>query len=120
MSEAIRQIEKVYELLEHKNMQIDENRKVARKIDELELWTKKHEKEGVEYGNEFEEINKKITQQLSEINFSINHILCDLDTGYRNKKPHKCPVCDGIGGTKVSGTIDEECHACEGKGIVWG
>ncbi|HWY33269.1 MAG TPA: hypothetical protein VNX68_01405 [Nitrosopumilaceae archaeon] len=35
-------------------------------------------------------------------------------------KPHRCPLCDGLGGTKISGTIDEECHACEGKGIVWG
>ena len=35
--------------------------------------------------------------------------------------PHKCPVCDGRGliyqdGPPVPGT---NCHACQGKGIVW-
>jgi len=37
-----------------------------------------------------------------------------------DKKPHKCPVCEGQGGFYISGTMDSECHACEGKGIVWG
>lgn len=46
------------------------------------------------------------------------------------KKPHKCPVCDGsskihtglkfeeIYGTDLKTVIS--CHSCEGKGIVWG
>lgn len=30
-----------------------------------------------------------------------------------SKKPHKCPVCGGI-------WEYTNCHACEGKGIIWG
>jgi DnaJ-class molecular chaperone len=43
--------------------------------------------------------------------------------------PHKCPVCEGCGngkGTKESNPNFDfhmeyaSCHACEGKGILWG
>lgn len=34
------------------------------------------------------------------------------------KIPHKCPVCEGMGG--FLSTEPNTCHACEGKGIVWG
>jgi hypothetical protein len=37
-----------------------------------------------------------------------------------HKTPYKCPVCDGYAGTVLNGVIDEHCHACEGKGILWG
>lgn len=37
-----------------------------------------------------------------------------------NRKPHKCPVCEGHCGTIINGVIDEDCRSCEGKGIVWG
>jgi hypothetical protein len=29
------------------------------------------------------------------------------------REPHKCPVCKG------TGTHPEDCHPCNGKGIVW-
>lgn len=38
-------------------------------------------------------------------------------------KPHKCPICDGSGGTKhpLTGFLAASvCRSCEGKGIVWG
>lgn len=38
----------------------------------------------------------------------------------RGKKPHVCPLCEGQGGTMISGTIDEECWICDGERIVWG
>lgn len=41
----------------------------------------------------------------------------DMKSG---KKPHKCPVCEGQGGTFCSGTMDESCYPCDGNGIVWG
>jgi|GEM_PF-4141439 hypothetical protein len=37
----------------------------------------------------------------------------------KDKKPNKCPICNGLGGTKINGTIDEECNSCKGTGIVW-
>lgn len=43
-----------------------------------------------------------------------------------SKSPCKCPLCDGIGKKCIIGEIRglpikaEICHACEGKGIVWG
>lgn len=48
-----------------------------------------------------------------------------------DSKPHECPVCKGKGKDKnklIAEPYDQEikiwvnpnCHACEGKGIVWG
>lgn len=34
------------------------------------------------------------------------------------KKPHRCPVCDGFG--ELILVEKNTCHACEGTGIVWG
>lgn len=40
---------------------------------------------------------------------------------YKEKKPHKCPVCEGtrVCHSKDSG-LSWQCESCEGKGIVWG
>lgn len=35
-------------------------------------------------------------------------------------RPFTCPNCNGQGGTFVSSVMYAECHACDGKGIVWG
>lgn len=47
------------------------------------------------------------------------------------KKPYKCPVCEGSGAVHISlyhkGTVEklplenerESCRTCDGKGIVW-
>lgn len=97
MSEAYLLMQ-INELMAHKNRQLDENKKIWQRTNELEQTI-------FSLGEMYKEL-------------SIKHVkLIDMEL---KKKPHKCPVCDGIGGTKVSGTIDEECHACEGKGIVWG
>lgn len=50
-----------------------------------------------------------------------------------NRKPHKCPVCDGTGKVSrppwVAGDVDTwtdsqtgpyPCQPCDGKGIIWG
>jgi len=34
-----------------------------------------------------------------------------------NKKPHKCPVCDGLG--KATLFKDGNCQPCVGKGVLW-
>lgn len=50
----------------------------------------------------------------------------------QNKKPHKCPACDGEGSIKkeihpklaeferLPACLSISCNACESKGIVWG
>lgn len=47
---------------------------------------------------------------------------------HEDKKPHKCPVCEGQGRIFVSDpskqgvfVLDkwQDCPPCEGKGIVW-
>ena len=55
-------------------------------------------------------ILEKFQQQLTE-------------THNNNRKPHKCPVCDGSGENDIcSGSLTqiETCHGCSGTGIVWG
>lgn len=49
----------------------------------------------------------------------------DEDGGMKNcvsnKKPHKCPACDGEGFRLETEKFCEHlCVSCEGKGIVWG
>jgi hypothetical protein len=77
----------------HKIAQIDENRKISRRVDELE------------------EVIRLLKEDIEDLQM-FRH--AKLNT------PHKCPVCDGKGGFYISGTMDEECNACKGKGIVWG
>lgn len=66
---------------DHKVRQIDENRKISRRVDEIDHW-----KKGI----------------MGNIRFAAD-------------KPYKCPICGGDG--KFYSAL---CHACEGKGIVWG
>lgn len=88
---------------DHKIRQIDENRKISKRMDEL--------------GTKFEYFMQNSSFNL---NISVNEPMPGELKPMVNKVPHKCPVCNGYGGTIISGTIDEYCHACEGKGIVWG
>lgn len=57
----------------------------------------------------------------------------NLATSCRPTKPHKCPICEGVGkklteaakvnfdGMLRAGLeMSAQCHACEGLGIVWG
>lgn len=68
-----------------------------------------------------EERIKKIEEQIKDLNESyqglaaeLRHIMDNL-----NKKPHKCPVCNGFG-LRERSTLPFQCDPCEGKGIVWG
>lgn len=72
---------------------------------------------------------KLINNVLSVVENDINVLLSDLKI---NKTPHKCPVCNGSGSEMISEQKIEtpeaigfkrkyaHCHACEGRGIVWG
>lgn len=83
----------------HKNYQIDENRKVSKKIEELD-----------------EQL--KFNIEVFKTNFSAIKSI-------QSEKFHKCPACSGEGIKKGEVLLSmppqwPECRACEGKGIVWG
>lgn len=51
----------------------------------------------------------------------VNNIIVSVNKT-PEKRPHKCPICDGRGINRVGDAFvswDEKCHACE-KGVVWG
>lgn len=65
---------------------------------------------------DFDERINDIEKRLVALEEITNRITCDdMKAG---RSPHKCPVCGGSGFLiKIIECID--CHACEGKGIVW-
>ena len=98
----------------HRLFQIEENRKVSRKIDEFEERINKLE-------------NVKVIFKSTTID-SVNRRLKELESSSR--KPHKCPVCDGLCSKLITDRTSNApaehyrkqnpCSACEGKGIIWG
>jgi hypothetical protein len=72
--------------------QVDENRKVSGRLDDLEERVKR-----------LEEIYKNISYMKERI-------------------PYRCPICDGTGyWKKIENHVacGGRCHSCDGKGIVW-
>ena len=74
--------------------------------------------------NEIYKSNAKVDKVLEHILDRIEHletVVGEVELQSYDKKPHKCPACDGFG---VKLQCDHEllyaCRACEGKGIVWG
>src|SRR6266404_7225789 len=53
--------------------QIDENRKISSRVDEINAWIKEHEKEGQEYGNDLEERLDKLEKLAVERAHLINY-----------------------------------------------
>lgn len=73
-----------------------------------------------------------------DLNTGMVCVQCGFDNGNSftystndTKKPHICPVCQGVGrvpagfyesvgsNTWVNSGGDEECRSCNGTGIVW-
>ncbi len=59
--------------------------------------------------------NRKSSQRIDDI-----ETLIDVRAENNEKKPHKCPVCDGKGQWFEEPSNKYHCNSCEGKGIVWG
>lgn len=68
----------------------------------------------------------KFKKRIDELEEKIKRL--ESLTGH-DKKPQKCPVCEGKGrsfytifeqGTLYSSYREKTCLSCEGKGIVWG
>lgn len=97
---------RIENLESHKTMQIDENRKISRRVDELDKWVADHQKEGEEYGDIIEE-------RIKDLEESYQGLFHEVKVG---RKPHRCPICKGT-------TFCEAgmcCAPCDGAGIVWG
>lgn len=180
--------ETLSKLCEHKNYQIDENRKISRRVDELDNSLSKHYKNvadlisniSISYTEKINsvsrridelvggmndyvcETNKKIDQLQDEnlklrsfydcLSRHVNEHICKEDNIHEkclkiadncashyqylrdeDKKPRKCPVCEGLGEIienyqtifGAGGIVNENnvrvtCHSCEGTGIIWG
>lgn len=106
-----------YELLKNRMRKLEE--KISEKYAHPDIVTR------------IERLEKQIsalTEMYKETSIN-NAKLIDMEL---NKKPYKCPVCDGCGkdmnrlvmdGVKEPSTINMKnpaCISCEGKGIVWG
>ena len=97
----------------------------------FDFWRELREKiEGIYVSTQFD--IDRITGEIDKLKLEIKEIKRFQDITHleykSNKKPHKCPVCDGkvLNEIKIQRTesgrdkLVLECHACEGRGIVWG
>ncbi len=124
LKNELRDLKSVY--LEEHVRQIDENRKISRRVDELQSLINIEEIKKVIFNGlethasilRCEARNKELEKEINEISKWRKDIKILTD---QSKKPHECPVCDGMRKFKVFGkNIEADCPACEGKGIVWG
>jgi|ERR1017187_4869623 formate dehydrogenase maturation protein FdhE len=122
-----------------------ENRKVSRKIEELEEDCKElkdklshHEtslnrkwQANMELSQrltELEEANKEFLGKIKELELFQDITRLHYEIAAKNTRPHKCPVCLKVPLAEMKIQITSngnnklifECHACEGTGIVWG
>ena len=72
--------------------------------------------------NEIEELRERVNllqTSCSELNssFVILERTFSEHTWIRDKKPYKCPLCDGVG---TPFTAPTSCKGCDDDGIVWG
>jgi hypothetical protein len=75
----------------------------------------------VKEDSKLEDAAIRLEQKIDNLQRQINVVRAsEAREFHTEKKPHKCPICGGKGGFMISGTIDEECHTCDAKGIVWG
>jgi hypothetical protein len=52
---------------------------LSKKVEILERWCAKHEAEGLEYGNDFEERDTKLNEHLADISSGISSLAQDLN-----------------------------------------
>lgn len=114
---------------EFKLNQINANVKLDKKVDEvvsqLKAWDEDLEYlDSMKLPKRIEKLEKQIANWEEKFYF-LKDKLRSAD-----EKPHKCPVCNGEGKLIINnGQLltsypaqypTKECHACEGKGIIWG
>ena len=119
------------------------------RITKLEQWIEQHQKEGEEYGDDFENRDKELYKRLlllesenkmrQDTIAAVDNIHSDAGLEYekrlialeqRDNVMYKCPICSGRGSPSISSDTcagaprkhhikTDPCHACQGKGIVW-
>jgi len=122
-------------LHEHKLKQIDENKKISRRVDELE---KKINEIALDIESHYEasiEDNEYADDQIRSKFKEFDKLKSKFEDFMRKsvlnceKRPFTCPVCYGCGndkGTRESNPNYQfmmkyaSCNSCQGKGIVWG
>jgi hypothetical protein len=126
-------------LHEHKIRQIDENRKISGRIDELQNNVANTINDSLDRIEKLEDFHEKfkdvlkadinsvqqimdgVYKRLDELEECVNRITeDDMKVG---RQPHKCPVCNGttiipdfMSGNCILKNVD--CQSCD-KGIVW-
>lgn len=109
--EIIQLRNRVEGLHQNKLKQIDENKKMYDRMDEIiSLFIKQ---------------DNKLENYIIELDLKIEK----LEKNYIHKIAQICPVCDGCGNNKGERELNPNygfcmkyasCNSCEGKGIVWG
>jgi hypothetical protein len=117
---------KIAAFLDYRNFQIDENRKISRRVDELQ--------------NDHAFVINGCVDRIGELERTVKAIkesYNNLCASSMKRIPYKCPICDGTGALQLE--TEEElnrfcksrmrtddnkwfiwCKSCEGKGILWG
>jgi hypothetical protein len=133
---------KFQELLEHKTRQLDENRAVFKRLNELEAIIKtSRSSTDFSMENNAHRINERLTEleqwtrkDEDRIHEKLKELerfqdIAHFEYKNRNQKPYRCPVCDGtkFGNVKKWNRMTNEikdvfdtCIICEGKGVIWG
>lgn len=93
-------------LHEFKLRQIDENRKISRRVDEIQ--------------NDQAKVINNCVDRINVLQTEINTIRALGSGADHPKKPHKCPICDGRGQVQLEILKISFCLSCDGKGIIWG
>ncbi|HET9434632.1 MAG TPA: hypothetical protein VFO37_12785, partial [Chitinophagaceae bacterium] len=102
-------------LHEHKLRQIDENRKVSERMDNMKEISSRHDDLHKEWWDRIEKLEKEISNWEEEFYFLKEKLRCP------DKKPHKCPVCMSWPYIQDEVHLPKWiCKACDGKGILWG
>lgn len=124
------QIDELYENDFDERISGIENIEIEQRLIKLEKYSYAHE----EYLKRIDKIalcnpDKTLANQkfLNEKLAALEQLFYDEKEKFRNqdRKPHKCPVCDGSGflGDVLLLSLPPtfaECKTCEGKGIIWG
>ena len=138
---------RIYNLSEHKTRQVDEDRKITRRVDECVtvavVYTLRQTIETWQQGCEilinkiYERLEKLESYMEMEDRITASSVLLRLNELENHKlknKPHKCPVCDGNRTIQTYSNVVEasetrfidnlgrhfiNCKSCDGRGIVW-
>lgn len=95
---------------------------IIKRLEKLEKWKEVAIDKNIQDLNRIKELEKSILNWEEEFYFIQGKIRS------HDKKPHKCPVCNGLGNRTLCKSDDyyayepfnEDCISCEGTGVLWG